>query len=164
MTTAFRQGPAAETLPPPPGATGERAPRRKPGRAKGSAPMGGRRSTTRSLEPQIAATLMALNFAMYVIPPIANDRLDELEIRALAKAIDEQAKQSIRFRRMIEGALAVTSGGQLLGVAMIIGARRASRHGLLPPEADGQLRVMLATSLDTPAPAETPVPDARPAE
>lgn len=151
MTTAFKQGPGAETLPPPPGA--ERPPRRKSGRPKGSPPMGGRRPA-RSLEAQIAATLMAFNFALYLVPPLANDRLDELEIAALAKAIDAQAKQSVRFRKMIEGALAVTSGGQLVGVAMIIGARRASRHGLLPPEADGQLRVMLATSLDAPPPPE----------
>lgn len=150
MTTAFKPGPGAETLPPPPGAK-ETAPRRKSGRPKGSPPMGGRRPP-RSLEAQIAATLMAFNFALYVVPPLANDRLDELEIRALAKALDAQAKQSVRFRKMIEGALAVTSGGQLLGVAMIIAARRASRHGVLPPEADGQLRAMLATSLNAPAP------------
>ena len=114
--------------------------------------MGGRRSTTRSLEPQIAATLMAFNFALYLVPPLAADRLDELEITALARAIDAQAKQSLRFRKMIEGALTVTSGGQLLGVAMIIGARRASRHGILPPEADGQLGAMLSASLNAPSP------------
>ncbi len=148
MTTAFRAGPAAENLPPPPNAAGERAPRRRARKPTT------RRSTTRSLEPQIAATLMAFNFALYVIPPLQADRLDELEIIALARAIDAQAKQSIRFRKMIEGALTVTSGGQLLGVVAIIAARRASRHGVLPPEADGQLRVMLATSLNAPPPPE----------
>jgi len=156
MTSSFRQGPAAETLPPPPGATtGERAPKR-PGRPKGSAPMGGRRpaSTTRSLEPQIASTLMALNFVCYVIPALQADRLDELEITALARAIDAEARNSAQFRKLVNGALTITSGGQLLGVVAIIAARRASRHGFLPPEADGQLRGMLASSANAPQPVE----------
>lgn len=152
MTGNFRAGPGAETLPPPPqAATGERPPRRKSGRPKGSPAMGGRQAT-KSLESQIAGTLMAFNFALYVIPPLANDRLDEAEIAALAKAIDAEAKRSVRFRKMLEGALAVTSGGQLLGIVMIIMARRASRHGILPPEADGQLGAMLGASLAAPAP------------
>lgn len=156
MTTAFRPGPPVADLPSRPN-TGETAPRRKSGRPKGSPAMGGR-IATRSLEAQIAATLMAMNFALYLIPPLAADRLDEVEIKALARALDAQAKGSPRFRKMLEGALTVTSGGQLLGVAMIIGARRASRHGLLPPEADGQLGAMLSISVNAPQPPAPEVP------
>lgn len=153
MTTAFKPKAMPEGAQQAP--IREQAPRRKPGRPKGSPPMGGRRSTTRSLEPQIAATLMAFNFALYLVPPVSADRLDEMEIMALARAIDAQCKQQPRFRKMVEGALAVTSGGQLLGVVAIIGARRASRHGILPPEADGQLGAMLAASMNAPRPPET---------
>lgn len=142
MTTAFQPGPPATALP-----TTETPPKRGPGRPKGSTTR-----TTRSLQPQIASLLMTFNFAMYVVPGLANDRLDEMEITALAKALDEQAKQSVRFRRMLEGALTATSGGQLLGIVAIIGMRRASRHGLLPPEADGQLGAMLAMQQAMPQP------------
>lgn len=125
------EGPKVETLQAPAGTT-ETAPKRR-GRPPGSK---NRTASTRSLESQIAGTLMAINLALYVIPPLQRDALDEYEIRALAKALDQQAKTSLRFRKMLEGALAATSGGQLLGVAVIIGARRAARHGLLPAEAD----------------------------
>lgn len=137
--------------------------RKKPGRPKGSPPMGGRRPTTRSLEPQIAATLMAFNLALYVVPPLQRDMMDEAEITALARAIDAQCKQQPRFRKMVEGALSVTSGGQLLGVLVIMGARRASRHGILPPDADGVFGSMLAASVNTPRPPEAPDVPAEPA-
>lgn len=69
--------------------------------------------------------------------------MDEAEIDALASALDAQAKGSPRFRAMLTNALAVSSGGQLLGVCAIIGARRAARHGIIPMEMDAQLGMML---------------------
>lgn len=143
---SYQSGPPPTQLPPDVGDTGEAQPRRRRGRPPGSKTGSGAPSR-RSLEPQIAATLMAMNLAVMVIPPVSRDALDEVEITALARALDAQAKQSPRFRRMLEGALAVTSGGQLLGVCMIIGARRAARHGVVPADMDRQLGNMLAMGL-----------------
>jgi len=142
------EGPKIEALQDPPKGTTETAPRRR-GRPPGSK---NRTSTsTRSLESQIAATLMAFNLGLMLIPPLQRDALDEIEIHALAKALDQQARTSPRFRKMIEGALAVTSGGQLMGVCVIIGARRAARHGMLPAEADSMFGAMLAAQPPAPS-------------
>jgi hypothetical protein len=99
--------------------------------------------------------LMTINLALYVIPPLRVDVLDDVEIEALARAIDEQAKRSIRFRKALEMALTAGSGGTLFGVMAIIGARRASRHGMLPPEVDQTLGNLLAMGLTVPAKAAT---------
>lgn len=107
----------------------------------------------RSLKPQIAGTLMMFNLALTVVPPLRRDVLDEVEINALAEALDEQARQSPRFRKYLEAALSATGGGQLVGILAIIGARRASRHGALPPEIDGQLGALLAMNAQPPKPA-----------
>lgn len=146
MMAAVVAGPPPTQLPPD---IKETAPKRGPGRPRGAktAPSAPSR---RSLREPIAATLMTMNLALMVIPPLRNDQLDMMEIDALARALDDQAKQSPRFRKVLENALTLSSGGQLVGVLAIIGARRAARHGLLPPEADGQFGAMLAASLNTP--------------
>lgn len=148
-------GPPPTQLPPD---VKETPPKRSPTSSRVGRPPGRTTSpnapSRRSLEPQIAATLMTFNLALMVIPPLRNDALDEMEITALAKALDAQAKESPRFRKMLESALAVTSGGQLIGVCAIIGARRAARHGIIPPEADGQFGALLAASLNQKAPEQ----------
>ena len=66
----------------------EQAPKRR-GR-----PPGSKNRSRASLETQIGGMLMTLNMALYVIPPLQRDALDAAEIAALAKALDEQAKNS----------------------------------------------------------------------
>jgi hypothetical protein len=99
---------------------------------------------------------------MFNLPVMAfasNDALDAAEIEALSKAIDAQCKQSPAFRKYVTMALEITSGGQLVGVLGIIGARRLSRHGiLLPKEADAMLGTMLG-SVPTVDAKDAPSPD-----
>lgn len=143
MAAPFKPGPIQEPI------TAEQAPKRKPGPAKGTPRPPRPASPARaSLKTQIAGMLMTINLAFYVIPPLRVDVLDEVEIEALARALEEQAKQSPRFRKALETALAAGSGGTLVGVAAIIGARRAARHGILPADIDPQLGNLLAVGLD----------------
>lgn len=137
MGVTFRPGPAQEPIETPP----------KRGRSNGRAGPGRPAAKAVSLKPQIAGMLMTLNLALYVIPPLRVDVLDEVEIEALARAIDEQAKRSVRFRKALETALSAGSGGTLIGVVAIIGARRAARHGVMPIEVDQQLGNLLAMGL-----------------
>jgi len=76
------------------------------------------------------------NFFVMSIGPIRNDALDTYEIIALAKALDQQAKTSPRFRRYLEAMLGAGAGASLLGLVVMIGARRAARHGVMPIETD----------------------------
>jgi hypothetical protein len=113
-----------------------------------------------SLVPELTGMLTILNAALIVSPlgtrpmeAIDNpnvqptrigDELDAVEITALATAIDAQAKRSPRFRKAIERFLQAGAGGQLVGIAGIILARRAARHGLIPPSLDPMFGMMLA--------------------
>lgn len=117
----FKPGPAQEAI-------NETAPKR--GVPKSSA-----RPSSRSLKSEISGLLMTINLALMMIPPLSKDQMDLVEIEALADALDEQARRSPKFRKAIEGALAMGSGGTLIGVCAIMGARRAARHGLLPGDA-----------------------------
>lgn len=137
MAPTFRPAPMQEPV------DEEAAPKRTGGERKPSS----RPRTRGSLKPQIAAMLMTMNLALLVIPPLRQDILDAVEIEALARALDEQAKQDARFRKMLESALAMGSGGTLIGVCAIIGVRRAARHGILPPETDRELGNALAMGL-----------------
>lgn len=96
---------------------------------KASGTRAARSRTTRNLEDEIGAALVTVNLPLMAFLPA--DALDEAEIVALAAAINDQAKRSVRFRKFVERALVVTSGGQLVTVGAAIGLRRAARHGLL---------------------------------
>lgn len=132
----------------------ETPPKRGPGRPKGSktrerAPSRPPRApSTTSLRIRIGGMLVFVNVFVQM-SPLKGDALDVVEIEALAKAIDEQCKQSPRFRKYVEAMLSAGSGGQLLGVCLIIGARRASRHGALPADVDMALGGMLASQAPT---------------
>lgn len=96
------------------------------------------------------------------IPAKLGDELDEYEIVALAAAIDQQCTRSPRFRKYVESALSVGSGGALISTIGIIATRRASRHGLAPAMLDPMLGIMLAGgglealgNMTPPAPADT---------
>lgn len=113
-------------------------PRRGPGRPPGS---------VKSLETQIGATLTVINMMLLSVPRIRDDALDITEIQALAKSIDLQCKTSPRFRKYVETALAAGSGAGLLGVCIMIGARRAARHDIIPRDFDGAFGSLLAGTL-----------------
>jgi hypothetical protein len=147
MSGPLKSGPPPTQLPPD---IKETPPKRTGTRRDTSRATAARR---RSLKPQIAGALMMMNLALTVIPPLRRDVLDEVEINALAEALDEQARQSPRFRKYLEAALTATGGGQLVGILVIVGARRASRHGALPAEVDGQLGALLALNAQAPKPA-----------
>lgn len=117
----FKPGPIQETT------VRETAPRGRPPKA---AP----RPSTRSLKAEISGLLMTLNLAIMLIPPISRDQMDMVEIEALADALDERAKSSPKFRKALEAALSAGSGGTLIGIAAIMSARRAARHGLIGGE------------------------------
>lgn len=95
------------------GGSTERAPRRGSG----------------SLETQLGAFLFTVNtpFAMF----LPNDALDSVEIRALAKAIDQECQRNARFRKYVENALKVQGGTSLLLVVAAIAGRRVVRHNII---------------------------------
>lgn len=132
--------------PPPQQQTGEVPPKR-PGRPATSKP-----TTKGSLKAEIGGLIMSLNVLIMMVPPISNDRLDIVEMEALAEALDDQCKRSDRFRKMMENALAGSAGASLLGVVGIISARRAARHRLIggeqAPEIDQELGNLLARGMD----------------
>lgn len=105
-------------------------------------------SSTRSLKSEIAGLLMTINFVLLMIPPLSRDKLDMVEIDALAEQIDEECRQSAKFRKAVETALSAGSGAGLFGLIAIIGARRAARHGLIPAEADQELGNLLARGVN----------------
>ena len=138
-------------------------PKRGRGRSAGSSP----RASTRSLETEIGAALVQANLPLMVFAP--RDALDEAEVVALARALDAQAKRSVTFRKYVQRALEITSGGELLTVGAMIMARRAARHGMLRvvgvPDAtaqfvDAQLGDALRSiaKVAEPAPAYAPAP------
>lgn len=130
----FKSGPVQESI-------REEPPKRgRPTTIRGGA-------SSKSLKQEISGLLMTINLAIMVIPPLRQDAMDMVEIEALADALDEQAKKSAKFRKALETALAGASGGTLLGVCAIIGARRAARHNVLPPEVDQQLGNLLAQGM-----------------
>ena len=115
----------------------------------------------RSLQPEIAALLTMAN-AVIVLSPLGTrpveaiadpsitpervgDELDAAEIAALAGAIDAQCRRSPRFRRYVESVLGVGSGGALVTVVAMIAARRAARHGILPPMIDPMLGMAMGS-------------------
>lgn len=162
---------------PPRGASGQRSASRKPKTRRPATPRG-----PRSLAPEIAGMLTLANSLLImsplgtrpveamtdptIVPDRVGDELDDAEIGALAAAIDAQARRSPRFRKMLEGMLTASAGGQLVGVIGIIAARRAARHGLAPAYVDPLLGGMLAgggieaaMSFTPPAPAPEPSTD-----
>jgi hypothetical protein len=126
----FKAGPTVEEIEARTSTNGAGVPKRG-GRTTGTRRP---RRSSKSLEPQIRATLVMFNMALLVVPPLQADALDEAELFALAKALDLQAKQSPRFRRALEAALTATSGAGLVSIVAIIGARRAARHGAFGPQ------------------------------
>jgi hypothetical protein len=135
----FKPGPVQESI--------ESAPKRNTPKA------GPGRPSTRSLKSELSGLLMTLNLAIMMIPPLSRDQMDMVEIEALADALDEQARKSPKFRKALESALAAGSGGTLIGIMAIMGARRAARHGMIGgaehgPEIDQQLGNMLAQGMD----------------
>ncbi len=109
-----------------------------------NAPIRPRKS--RSLEASIGATLVTVNLPLMLFA--ADDALDMAEITALSKAIDAQCQSSPTFRKYVQMAIDGTSGGGLIVIVGMIGARRLARHGiLLPKAADAQIGAVLSGDL-----------------
>ncbi len=117
----------------------ERAPRRVPA----------------SLEIRLGAFISQINIFIWALPQTRKDALDPAEVKALASALDQQCRQSPRFRKYIEAMLVAGSGAQLGMVILMIGARRAARHGMVPVEFDDMLGAQIAQMSSMPA---TPSP------
>lgn len=92
----------------------------------------GTRSTRGSLETQIGAFLVTFNTPLRLIPALQNDALDQVEILALAKSMDQECQRSARFRKYVEQMLRVQGATSLIAVVAIIAGRRVVRHGLVP--------------------------------
>lgn len=133
----------------------------------GSAPRSGR-----SLENQIGGMLILVNAPLQLIPLLQRDALDPVEIKALAKAVDQECQRSPKFRKYVESALKVQGASSLLAVVSLIGARRVVRHIEVPETVgdaaaiDQTLGTILATVSNTsivspdirvPPPVEVPV-------
>ena len=124
--------------------------------------LGAPRASSRSLETEIGALLVTVNLPLTMFLP--RDAFDEVEIPALAAAIDDQCKRSPRFKSYVLRALKVQSATSLLAVVAMIGARRAARHGVIPatmnPEmldvALGGALSMMGNGKSAPPPMFTP--------
>lgn len=114
---------------------------RKPG-SKNTNSYGSGSSTgprARSLETQIGGLLFMVNMPLQLIPQLQRDALDQVEITALAKALDQQCQRNPRFRKYVESALKVQGASSLVSVVALIGARRVVRHDIIdiPQEMGG---------------------------
>lgn len=98
----------------------------------------------KSREAQIGATLTIINLMLISVPGLREDSLDVVEITALAKSIDLQCKTSPRFAKYVDTMLSAGSGAGLLGVCLLIAARRAARHDLIPRDFDAAFASLLA--------------------
>lgn len=115
-------------------------PRKKPEPKKSTA--------SRSMVNNIAALLIQTN--LMLAPLLKNDVMDDTEILALAKAVDDQAKKSPRFRKALVRMMEMSGGTGLVSISVIIIARRAARHGYLSPDWDQKLGAYLALTQMTP--------------
>ena len=118
--------PTTPAPPPPKAPTAPPNPDAPPKRAKGRAPA---RTSTRSLETEIAGALWRVNLFVTIVS--SRNALDMVEITALAKTLDAQAKANRRVREIIETALRATAVGDIGLVAIAIVGRRAARNGVL---------------------------------
>lgn len=107
------------------------------------------RQSTASIQNDIAALLVYSN--LMLAPVLKGDVMDDVEIVALSRAIDDQAKKSPRFRAAIQRMLAATGGTGLIGVSIMILGRRLARHGMIAPQWDANLGQALAVSQMSPA-------------
>jgi hypothetical protein len=117
--------------------------KRRRGRPPGSG-TGKRGPRKRSLESEIGGYLSLLNMAFAFMPePLQGDALDQAEIEALAKALNDYAQQNATVYKYLSSVL-VQGGalGNLVMVAILITGRRLARHGVIPSEMDGRLAVM----------------------
>jgi hypothetical protein len=96
------------------------------------------------MEIRLGAFIAQINIFVWALPQTRKDALDPAEIKALATALDQQCRQSPRFRKYIETMLIAGSGAQLGMVLFMIGARRAARHGMVPVEFDDMLGTQIA--------------------
>lgn len=152
----FAPGPTMDQLPKPDAQQPtETAPKRR-GRPPGSKNATTSTRSRKSFKDEIGGTLVMFNLALMAVPFTRTDALDPKEIELLTDAIDNQAKISPTFRKYLSIALSATSGGQLVSVVAIIGARRLARHEIiLPKEADDMLGGMIgAAKIVTPDFAE----------
>lgn len=119
MTTEFKPLDPSSFGPP----KQDAVPKRGRGRPRGS---GGR--PRKSLVKEIEGLISLLNSVARIGAP--KDALDSVEVATLAKAIDEEAKRSPRFRKALETLLAASGGTSLGMVIGIIIGRRMARHNL----------------------------------
>lgn len=104
----------------------EQEPKRRRGRPPGSRNV----RSAKSLRKDLEGLITLANTIVVIVAP--NDALEPVEVEALANALDEQAKQNPRFRRMLESAVSVAGGSSLIMVAGMIVTRRLARHGMIP--------------------------------
>ena len=113
-------------------------PAKKRGRPSGSTNgtrSGGSRVSRRgSLEKEIGGLIVMVNLPFQMVPALQKNALDQIEVSALAKGIDQQCQTSPTFRKYVEQALKVQGGTSLLAVVLMIAARRVVRNDLLPIE------------------------------
>lgn len=117
----------------------------KPTAKRRGRPPGSGRGRKRSLESEIGGYLSLLNMAFAFAPdPFRGDMLDQMEIEALAKALNEYAQQNATVYKYLSTVL-VQGGalGNLAIVAIVILGRRLARHGIIPGEMDERLTVMM---------------------
>jgi hypothetical protein len=88
--------------------------------------------------------LAMFNLPVQMFAP--TDALDLAEMDALAEALDNQCKVSPTFRKYMERALGVASGGELIAVTGMILTRRMARHGFFG-EAGSQVDSLMGHNL-----------------
>ena len=103
-----------------------------------------------SLESQLTGFVTLVNTLVMAFRP--DMALDQIEQTALIKALDAQCQASPKFRKYVESIVKGLGGVNLMGVIVIIVARRVVRSGALPipengPATPGQIDNLLGAVL-----------------
>ena len=119
-----------------------------PKKRKERSDKGKRRGRRKNLEQQIGGTLTMLNLAFMFAPEeFRGDALDDVEISALAKALNDAAKENDQLYDWLNAALGGT-GSALVSLAVVgvaIAGRRMARHNIIVAEEwDARLGAFIA--------------------
>lgn len=124
---------------PVPPASPDIAPKRGPGRPKGSANKGGTRarSTSAGIRQACVAVVGAGNLALVAARRWfkgirEDDPLNEQEMGMLARALEAEAQANARIGNWMQKAGGLSAHALLIEAAIVIGTARLQRRGILP--------------------------------
>lgn len=111
----------------------------------------------------VEAIVTFLDFGIRMVPPLAQDALEDYEKDALIDALLSSAKSNRFLANLIVRVTRVTSQGQLVTVGGAIVVRRLAIHGVASPMMGAGAEMLLRTMANTKLPTfEMPEPQPAP--